>query len=130
MALKSKSNHYVDSSDEYNNIILQELQDQINVMNKTVIEIENSLITTLNVKNKLKILKSVLSRLPAFIENINEIDYNLIFNGIVVHENKTIDFKIQFADIESNKKEVIFPENIEYLIRKTKHKFKHRIVIV
>ncbi|MFH5880920.1 recombinase family protein [Liberiplasma polymorphum] len=130
MALKSKSNHYVDSNDEYDNKILEELRDQINLMNKTVIEIENSLITTLNVKNKVKILKNVISELPAFVENVNEVDYNLIFNDIVIHENKTIDFKIRFADTESKKNEVIFSGNVEYFIRKTKHKLKHRIVIV
>ena len=94
------------------------------------IEIDNKLITALNVKNRIKLIKQWIKNLPDEPTKLDEINHKALFSDIVINENSSVDFVIKFTQTRNTKPYVILPSTVDYVVRKTVHTIKHRIIVL
>ena len=130
IAIKENMCSHAKSNDDFEIDTHNELASNLKIYERRAIELENKLITILNVSNRVKLIKATLKKLPDDLQTMKVKDYRELFQDIIINEDGTIDFVIYFSKSNNSNKDVLLPGKIDYVIRKTTHTINHRIIIL
>jgi hypothetical protein len=118
------------SSDELDNQVRDEIISLKNEAEISLLKSKNSLLTTHNIPNIIKSIKTLLNKRKDPIDSLTDFPFRKLFSKARVYGRDKIELIINPFQTTYETSIYVFPDiETEYLIRKTKHKIHSRIIV-